>query len=140
MVWLLRFWRVRLPFGCGARAVVLVYLALPPAGFYITMHTNVCTQMNENILPEHLIMVSQGMDWRLIVRTNELAKMRKCHFHQISCSSEQCCRYFTGCIVKNVEKDQYNISFCDADRARVDRNLSPNAVHNFKHSQELPQL
>lgn len=137
----LGFWRVRLPFGCGVTAVVLVHLVLLSAGFCTVAHTNVCTQMNENILLEYLIMVSQGMDWRSIVlRTNELAKIRKCHFYHIFYSSEQCCLYFTRCIVKHVEKDQHNISVCDGKYASVDRHLALNAVHTFKRSQELTQL
>ncbi|GAV55844.1 hypothetical protein ZYGR_0AZ00150 [Zygosaccharomyces rouxii] len=140
VVWFLRFWGVRLPFGCGVLALVQVYLALLFAGYYMAVHTSVCTQMNEKVLPEYLNMVSQGMDWRTIaLATNELARKQGCQFHQIFYSSEQCCRYFARCIVKNVEKDQFNISVGDGEDVCMDRDLALNAVNAFKQSQELKQ-
>lgn len=140
IVWILQFCGLRLPFGCDVAALVQVYLVLLSVSFYLAVHTSVCTQMNENVLPEYLSMVAEGMDWRSVaLRTNELARQRGCLFHQIFYSDDQCRRYFVRCIIKNVDKDQFNIFVGDGEDATMDRELALDAVHTFKHGKELQQ-
>lgn len=138
VVWLLRSWDVRLPFGCDIGALVQVFLVLLAACFYVAVHTCLCTQMNETVLPEYLKMVADGVDWREIaLRTNELARQQGCLFHQIFYSGEQCHDYFARSIVKNVEKERYNIIVGDGEHAAMDPELALDAVGAYIHSQGL---
>lgn len=141
VIWFLKFGGIRLPMGCGATDLVLAYLVLLMAGFYIAVHTSMCTQMNGKVLPEYLKMVAEGMEWRTIaLRTNELAKKQGCVFHQIFYSGEQCFRYFDRSIVKEVDKNQFNIFIGDDEEACMDRELALNAVNTFKQDREFKQL
>ncbi|AQZ17154.1 hypothetical protein BZL39_L02220 [Zygosaccharomyces parabailii] len=138
IVWLMKSWGYRAPFGCDLSALVQVYAVLLSACFYVAVHTCVCTQMNDTVLPEYLKMVADGADWREIaMRTNELARQQGCIFHQIFYGSEQCRRYFIRSIVRNVEKGKYKITVGDGEHVTMDPELALDAVSAYNNKQEL---